>query len=108
MDEIDIYLESAGSMNIYSGDTMAAFHNLLAHPNHFEGDWRVALSEIIFPTSFKNITTTDFFIYIPKTPFDNTPVPSAAASAVIKREDYSGNVNFKLESIRPLAAFWSN
>ena len=51
MDEFDIYLESAGSMNIYSGNTMAAFRNLLAHPIHLEGDWRVALAEIIFPTS---------------------------------------------------------
>ena len=65
MDEFDIYLESAGSMNIYSGNTMAAFRNLLAHPIYLEGDWRVALAEI-FPTSIKNITTTDFFIYTPK------------------------------------------
>ena len=68
MDEFDIYLESAGFMNIYSGNTMAAFRNLLAHPIHLEGDRRVALAEIIFPTSIKNITTTDFFIYTPKTP----------------------------------------
>ena len=74
-------------MNIYSGNTMAAFRNLLAHPIHLEGDWRVALADIIFPTSIKNITTTDSFIYTPKTPYDNTPVPSVEAGAVIKRED---------------------
>ena len=39
MDEFGIYLESAGSMNIYSGNTMAAFRILLAHPIHLEGDW---------------------------------------------------------------------
>ena len=87
MDEFDIYLESTGSMNIYSGNTMAAYRNLMAHPTHLEGDWRVALAEIIFPTSIKNITTTDFFIYTHKTPYDNTPVPSAEAGAVIKPED---------------------
>ena len=38
MEEIDIYLESAGSMNKYSGNTMAAFRQLLAHPNHLESD----------------------------------------------------------------------
>ena len=87
MDDFDIYLESAGSMNINSGNTMAAFSNLLAHPIHLEGDWRVALAEIIFPTSIKNITTIDFFIYTAKTPYDNTPVQSSEGGAVIKRED---------------------
>ena len=68
MDELDIFLESAGSLNIKSGNTMTAFRNLLAHPIHLEGDWRVALAEIIFPTSIKRITKTDVFIYTPKTP----------------------------------------
>ena len=94
MDEFDIYLESAGSMNIYSDNTMAAIRNLLVHPIHLEGDWRVALAEIIFPTSIKNITSTDFFIYTPKTPYDNTPVPNSEGGAVIKREDWSDNAKF--------------
>ena len=108
MDEFDIYLESAGSMNIYSGNTMAAFRNLLAHPIHLEGDWRVALAEIIFPTRIKNITTTDFFIYTPKTPYDNTPVPSSEGGAVIKQEDQTIMLNLKQESIRQSAAFCNN
>ena len=95
MDEFENYLESAGCMNLYSGNTMAAFRNLLAHPIHLEGDWRVALAEFIFPTSIKNITTTDISIYTPKTPYDNTPVPSAEAGAVIKREDWSDKVKFE-------------
>ena len=74
---------------------MAAFRNLLAHPVHLEGDWRVALAEIIFPTSIKNITTTDFFIYTAKTPYDNTPVPSSEGGAVIKQEDWSDIVKFE-------------
>ena len=96
MDEFDIYLESVNAMNIYSGNTMAAFRNLLAHPIHLEDDWRVALAEIIFLTSIKSITTTDFFIYTPKTPYDNTPVTSAEAGAFIKREEWSNNA--KLEA----------
>ena len=66
MDEFDIYLESAGSMNIYSGNTMAAFRNLLAHPIHLEGDWRVALAEIIFPTSIKTLLQLTFSFTHPK------------------------------------------
>ena len=96
MEEFDIYLESAGSMNVYSGNTMAAFRNLVAHPIHLQVDWRVALPEIVFRTSIKNITTTDIFIYTPKTPYDNTPVPSSEGGAVIKREDWSDNA--KLEA----------
>ena len=104
MDRFDIYLEHAGSMNIHSGNTRVAISKLLAHPLHLEGDWRVALAEIIFPTSIKNITTTDLFFHTPKTSYDNTPVPSAEAGAVIKRED----IKFEAGSIRHLAAFWSS
>ena len=108
MDEFDIYLESAGSMNIYSGNTMAAFRNLLAHPIHLEGDWRVALAEIIFPTSIKNITTTDFFIYTPKNHM--TTLLSRVVKAVQLSNERIGQtmLNLKLESIRQSAAFWSN
>ena len=41
---------------------MATFRNLLAQPIHLQGAWRVALAEIIFPASIKNLTTIDFFI----------------------------------------------
>ena len=95
MDEFDKYLESAGSMNIYSGNTMAVFRNLLAHPNHLEDDWRVALAEINFPTRIKNIITTNFSIYTPKIPYDTNPVPSSEGGAVIKREDWSDNAKFE-------------
>ena len=33
-----------------------------------EGDWRVALAEIIFATSIKNATTKQYFVFTPKTP----------------------------------------
>ena len=56
MDEFDIYLESTGSMEACRQNTMACFRNVLAEPLQLEGDWRVALAEIIFPTSIKNVT----------------------------------------------------
>ena len=87
MDEFDIYLEDAGSMNIHSGNTRVAFPKPLAHPIPLECDLWLALAEIIFPTSIKNITTTDLFFHTPKTSYNNTPVLSAEAGAVIKRED---------------------
>ena len=51
--------------------------------------------QIHFPTSIKYITTTDFFIYTPKTPYENTLVPSSEGGAVIKRKDWSDNANFE-------------
>ena len=102
MDEFDIYLESSGSMNIYRDNTMAVFRNLLAHPIHLEGDWRVALAEIIFPTSIKNITTTDYFIYTPKTPYDSTPNTRDGADLVIQQEDWSDNATFEAGEFRTI------
>ena len=108
MDEFDIYLESTGSMNIYRDNTMAVFRNLLAHPIHLEGDWRVALAEIIFPTRIKNITTTDYFIYTPKTPYENTPKKSDGADVVIQEEDWSDKATFGAGEFRTTIAFWRN
>ena len=53
------------------------------------------LAERIFPTSNKNLITIDFFIKTPKTPYDNTPVPSAEAGAVIKRDEWSDFAKFE-------------
>ena len=96
MDEFDIYLESTGSMNIYKDNTMSVFRNLLAHSINLEGDWRVALAEIIYPTNIKNITTTEYMIYTPKTPYDSTPVTRGdAAGVVVKQEDWSNDAKFE-------------
>ena len=46
MNEFDIYLESTGSMEVYPGNRMAVFRNLLPEPLQLDGDWRVALAEI--------------------------------------------------------------
>lgn len=95
MDEFDIYLESTGSMETYQNNRMASFRNVLSEPIQLEGDWRVALAEIIFPTSIKNVTTTDYLIYTPRTPYDTLPVSAnQAATSIIKQEDWSSNATF--------------
>lgn len=85
MDEFDIYLESTGSMDTYHTNTMACFRNVLAEPLYLEGDWRVAIAEIIYPSSIKNVTTKDYFIYTPRTPYQ---------LGVLEREDWSNNAIF--------------
>ena len=97
MNEFDIYIESTGSMDVYPGNRMAVFRNLLPEPLQLDGDWRVALAEIIFPSSIKNITTTGYMIYTPKTPYDDM-LPSNAGSSggatMVRREDWSDNATF--------------
>ena len=56
MDEFDIYLESTGSMQTYQNNKLACFRNVLSEPLQLDGDRRVALEEITFPSSIKNVT----------------------------------------------------
>ena len=67
MDEFDTYLESTVSMQTYQNNKMACFRNALSEPLHLDGDWRVALAEITFPSSIKSVTTEEYFIYTPRT-----------------------------------------
>ena len=83
-------------MDVYPGNKMAAFRNLLPEPLHLDGDWRVALAEIIFPSSVKNnITTTGYMIYTPKTPYDMSRLTSDSSGAtIVRREVRSNNATF--------------
>ena len=89
-------------MNVFKRNTMASFRNLLVHPIHLEGDWRVALAEIIFPTRVKNITTTEYFIYTPQTPKPENISPSANTSGLIQKDDWSDNAIFPDGEIRSI------
>ena len=59
---------------------MACFHNELAELSQLEEVWRRALVEIIFPTSIKNLTTKEYFVYTPKTSFNTSPSTSKTNS----------------------------
>ena len=94
MNEFDIYLESTGSMEVYPGNRMAVFRNLLPEPLQLDGDWRVALAEIVFPSSIKNVTTTSYMIYTPKTPYDSSSHVKPSSGTIVRREDWSDNATF--------------
>ena len=66
MDEFDIHLESTDSMQSYQNNKMVCFRNVLSEPLQLDGDWRVALAEITFRSSIKNVTTKGYFIYTPR------------------------------------------
>ena len=55
-DEITVLVISSASMDIFDQNTLASFRNFFNDIIQLSGDWRVALSEIIFPTNIEQIT----------------------------------------------------
>ena len=96
MDKSYIYLESTGSMQTYQNNRMACFRNVLSEPLQLGGDWRVALAEITFPSSIKNVTIKDYFIYTPRTAKEilSNLNRSASAGVIVQRPDFSSNATF--------------
>ena len=45
-----ITLVSSASMNVFKDNTLANFKNLLSEEINLQGEWRVAVTEITFPT----------------------------------------------------------
>ena len=63
MDEFEVHFLFTASLEIFGDNTLAAFNNQLPQNISLEGDWRVALSKIIFPSEINNVYT-DFFHYV--------------------------------------------
>ena len=58
-----ITLVSSASMNIFNDNSLASFKNLLSENIDLQGEWRVALTEITFPTHINNVTDTKLVYY---------------------------------------------
>ena len=83
------FREPTASMQTYQDNKMACFCNVLSDPLQLDGEWRVALAENTFPYGIKNVTTKDYFIYIPRTAkevFSNLS-RSTSASVIVQRPD---------------------
>ena len=63
MEDIGVHLFFTASMNVFADNTLASFKNQLPQNISIEGDWRVAFSEIIFP-SYINHIYTHFFYHV--------------------------------------------
>ena len=50
-------------MNFFNDNSLASFKNLLSENIDLQGEWRVALTEITFPTHFNNVTDTKLVYY---------------------------------------------
>ena len=53
-DEFTVHLISTASMDYFPDNTLASFRNFCKEEIALDGDWIVALSEIIFPTKLNN------------------------------------------------------
>ena len=58
-----ITLVSSASMNVFTDNTLANFKNLLSEEINLQGEWRVAVTEITFPTQIKNVTDNNIVYY---------------------------------------------
>ena len=63
MNEFTIYLVSSASMNIFPKHSLANFRNYFNEEVNLEGDWRVAVSEIIFPSKINQVNTNHVIKY---------------------------------------------
>ena len=86
-DEFTVHVVSSASMEILDSNTLASFRNLFNDKIQLSSDWRVALSEIIFPTNIENIVNGNLTVYNLKDYEDSQKMSSGAN--VISRP-YSG------------------
>ena len=63
MNEFTVHLVSSASMNIFPQNTLSSFKNYFNEEISLEGDWRVALSEIIFPAKINQVNKSDLKIF---------------------------------------------
>ena len=63
MIEFTVHLVSSASMNIFPRNTLSSFKNYFNEEINLEGDWRVALSEIIFPAKINQVNKSDLKIF---------------------------------------------
>ena len=96
MNEFTVHLVSSASMNIYPQNTLSSFKNYFNEEIYLEGDWRVALSEIIFPAKINQVNKSDLKIfsseglkfYEKSIPFDAVSRPYGGEQAIIGTGSY--------------------
>ena len=78
-DEFTVHLISTASMDFFPDNILASFRNFCKEEIALDGDWRVALSEIIFPTKLNNVTDEELTYF--------------RASEVVASKSNAGNRN---------------
>ena len=91
MNEFTVHLVSSASRNIFPQNTLSSFKNYFNEEIKLEGDWRVALSEIIFTARINPVNKSDLKIfsseglkfYEKSIPFDAVSRPYEGQRAII-------------------------
>ena len=107
MTEFTVHLVSSASMNIFPQNTLSSFKNYFNAEINLEGDWRVALSEIIFPAKINQVNKSDLKIfsseglkfYEKSIPFDAVSRPYGGEQAIIGIGSYE-NRDHLLRSLK--------
>ena len=107
MNEFTVHLVSSASMNIFPQNTLSSFKNYFNEEINLEGDWRVALSEIIFPAKINQVNKSDLKIfsseglkfYEKSIPFDAVSRPYGGERAIIGTGSYE-NRDHLLRSLK--------
>ena len=63
MNEFTVHLVSSASMIIFIQNKLSSFNNYFNEEINFEGDWRVAISEIFFPAIINQVNKNDLKIF---------------------------------------------
>ena len=89
-DEFTNHVVSTASLEMFDSNTLASFRNFFNDKTQLEGDWRLALSEIIFATKIEDIVKGNLTVYNLKDYEDSEKMSSGAN--VISRP-YNGKKN---------------
>ena len=60
MDSFTIELVSNASFNCYPNNSLSSFTNFLPEQIYLKGEWEVAISEILYPSLYQNVTEGKF------------------------------------------------
>ena len=91
MNEFTVHLVSSASINIFPQNTLSLFKNYFNEEINLEGDWRAALSEIIFPATINQVNGSDLKVFSSESlkfheksiPFDAVSKPYGGERAII-------------------------
>ena len=77
-DEFTVHVISSASMETFGSNTLASFRNFFIDEIHLSVNWRVALSEIIFPSKVQHVVNGDLIAYSRKGYEDSQKISSDA------------------------------
>lgn len=96
MDQFFVVLPSDSSMNYFPDNTVARYKTKLVHPICIEGDYEVALTELIYPLNFHNFVPKDkCSLHYPPTSMDISQIGMSCYNLVNweLQSGYFENVN---------------